>query len=57
MLCVVGAFFYALTAVSLGWVSRSGRSNLKGLDLYKRLSVGENHGDGLVAVHSQLYPN
>jgi len=33
-------------------------ANLKGYDLiYKRLSVGNDHGDGVVPVHSQRYPN
>jgi hypothetical protein len=33
-------------------------TSLKSWDLiYKRLSVGNDHGDGVVAVHSQRYPN
>jgi pimeloyl-ACP methyl ester carboxylesterase len=33
-------------------------ANLKGYDLlYKRLSVGSDHGDAVVPVHSQRYPN
>lgn len=33
-------------------------ARLKGFDLlYKRITVGNDHGDGVVAVHSQRYPN
>ena len=33
-------------------------AHLKGFDLvFKRLTVGNDHGDGIVPVHSQRYPN
>jgi pimeloyl-ACP methyl ester carboxylesterase len=57
---VIGGIFgfFIPGAGTVAFACAASAANLKGWDLiYKRLSVGNDHGDGVVAVHSQRYPN
>jgi len=57
---VIGGIFsfFIPGAGSVAQVCGLSAANLKGADLvYKRMSVGNDHGDGVVPNHSQRYPN